>query len=75
MLLVPHENKPSMIAKVSTIIGEANININHMSVSPNENKNLSVMIISTGSEVDETTLLKINQIDGVENATYVHLGK
>ena len=75
MLLVPHENKPSMIAKVSTVIGEANININHMSVSPSEEKHLSLMIISTGSEVDEKTLTGINQIDGVNNATYVHLGK
>ena len=75
MLLVPHENKPSMIAKVSTVIGEANININHMSVSPSEEKQLSLMIISTGSEVDEKTLTGINQIDGVNNATYVHLGK
>ena len=64
-----------MIAKVSTVIGEANININHMSVSPSEEKQLSLMIISTGSEVDEKTLTGINQIDGVNNATYVHLGK
>jgi len=75
MLLVPHENKPSMIAKVSTVIGEANININHMSVSPSEEKQLSLMIISTGSEVDEKTLTGINQINGINNATYVHLGK
>lgn len=75
MLLVPHENKPSMIAKVSTVIGEANININHMSVSPCEEKHLSLMIISTGLEVDEKTLAGINQIDGINNATYVHLGK
>ena len=75
MLLVPHENKPSMIAKVSTVIGEANININHMSVSPCEEKHLSLMIISTGSEVDEKTLAGINQIDGINNATYVHFGK
>ena len=75
MLLVPHENKPSMIAKVSTVIGEANININHMSVSPSEEKQLSLMIISTGSEVDAKTLTGINQINGINNATYVHLGK
>ncbi|MBR1943483.1 phosphoglycerate dehydrogenase [bacterium] len=75
MLLVPHENKPSMIAKVSTVIGEANININHMSVSPNEEKNLSMMVIAIGSEVDAETLAKINEIDGIQHAKYVHLGK
>ncbi len=73
MLLVPHENKPSMIAKVSTVIGEANVNINHMSVSPSKENNLSVMIISTASEVDNKTLDYINKIDGVNSAKYVHL--
>ena len=75
MLLVPHENKPCMIAKVATVIGEAGININHMSVSPDEEKHLSMMIISTGSEVEKCALEKINSIDGVKNAVYVHLGK
>ncbi len=74
MLLIPHENKPSMIAKVSTVIGEASININHMSVSPSEDKQLSIMIISTGSEVDNKTLEEIAKINGVYKATYVHLG-
>ena len=74
MLLVPHENKPSMIAKVSTVIGEDGVNINHMSVSPSDDKQLSIMIISTESEVDNKTLEEITKIDGVHKATYVHLG-
>lgn len=75
MLLVPHENKPCMIAKVATVIGEAGININHMSVSPESQKHQSMMIISTGSEVESGVLAEINKIDGIVNAKYVHLGK
>ncbi len=75
MLFVPHENKPSMIAKVATVIGEAGVNINHMSVSPDNGKQLSAMIISTGSEVEQDAIAKINAIDGINNAVYVHLGK
>lgn len=75
MLLVPHENKPCMIAKVATVIGYAGININHMSVSPESQKNLSMMIISTGSDVENDVLSEINKIEGVVEAKYVHLGK
>lgn len=32
MLIVPHINKPSMIAKVAKVIGENNINIGSMNV-------------------------------------------
>lgn len=75
MLFIPHENKPSMIAKVATVIGEAGVNINHMSVSPDNEKQLSAMFISTGSEVEKAALIKISEIDGVKQAVYVHLGK
>ena len=75
MLLVPHENKPCMIAKVATVIGEAGININHMSVSPESQKHMSMMIISTASEVESNVLNEINKIDGITDAKYVHLGK
>ena len=51
MLLVPHENKPSMIAQVATVIGEHNININRMNVAQKSKQlskskdNISIMII------------------------------
>ena len=75
MLFIPHENKPSMIAKVATVISNADININNMSVSPDNEKQLSAMIISTGSKVEQNALQEINNIDGRKDAVYVHLGK
>ena len=32
MLFIPHENKPAMIAKVATVLGENGINVSSMSV-------------------------------------------
>lgn len=72
MLLVPHENKPAMIAKVATVIGEAGININHMHVVQKPRDN-SLMIINTDREVDNTVLEKVAKIDGVSNSKYVKL--
>lgn len=72
MLFVPHDNKPSMIAKVATVIGEAGININHMHVvqKPGER---SLMIIDTDCDVEKGVLDKIGKIEGVTNSKYVRL--
>ncbi len=75
MLIVPHENKPSMIAKVAVVIGEHNININRMQVAQKSNKkdNVSIMIINTDRDVDSSTMETINEIDGIKNAQYIKL--
>lgn len=72
MLLVPHENKPSMIAKVATVIGEAGININHMHVVQKQSDK-SLMVINTDREVENDVLEKIEKIDGVSVSKYVQL--
>lgn len=72
MLFVPHENKPAMIAKVATVIGEAGININHMHVVQKRGDK-SLMIINTDCAVEKDVLDKIEKIDGVSNSKYVKL--
>ena len=72
MLLVPHENKPAMIAKVATVIGEAGININRMHVVQ-KTGDKSLMVINIDSFVDKNVLEKIEKIDGVSNSKYVKL--
>ncbi len=75
MLLVPHVNKPSMIAKVAQVIGENNINIASMNVVQKNDKHEteSIMVISIDTGVDERTLDAINKIDGVHNSKYLNL--
>ncbi len=75
MLMVPHENKPSMVAKVAVVISEHNININRMQVAQKSNKsdNVSIMIITTDRDVDDATMKTINEINGVQNAQYIKL--
>jgi D-3-phosphoglycerate dehydrogenase len=72
MLLVPHENKPAMIAKVATVIGEHGININHMHVVQKRDDK-SLMVINTECEVARDVLDKISKIDGVSDSKYVKL--
>lgn len=75
MLIVPHENKPSMVAKVAAIIGENNININRMQVAQKSNQkdNVSIMLITVDKDVNDEALEKINKIDGIQNARQIKL--
>lgn len=72
LLLVPHENKPAMIAKVATVIGEHGINISHMHVVQKAGEK-SLMIINTDIAVEAEVIEQIEAIKGVVNPKYVKL--
>ena len=73
-LIVPHANKPSMIAQVAKVIGEKGINIGSMNVVQKNDKHKdSIMVINIDSVVDDVTLEEISKIDGVHNPKYVKL--
>lgn len=75
MLIVPHINKPAMIAQVAKIIGENGINIGSMNVVQKNDKHEtdSIMVINIESMVGAETLEPISKIDGVHNPKYVNL--
>ncbi len=75
VLIVPHVNKPSMIAQVAKVIGENEINIGSMNVVQKNDKHEteSIMVINVDSAVDDKTLGLIAQIDGVHNPKCVNL--
>ena len=74
MLLVPHINKPNMVAKVAGVLGTDSVNISGMQVAQStDDKNKSIMIISVDSKVEQTTLDKIAQTDGVDKAKFISL--
>ena len=75
MLIVPHVNKPSMIAKVAQVIGENNINIGSMNVVQKNDRHEteSIMVINVDSEVNNTVLSEIEKINGVHNPKYIKL--
>lgn len=74
VLIVPHTNKPSMIAQVAQVIGEKGINIGSMNVvQKNDKHHDSIMVINVDSTVGDDTLNLISKIDGVHNPKYVKL--
>lgn len=75
ILIVPHIDKPGMIAKVATVLSQSNINISMMQVSQKDKKvgGESIMIINTDDMVEQFQLGEIREIDGVYNSFYIHL--
>lgn len=75
VLIVPHVNKPSMIAQVAKVIGENSINIGSMNVVQKNDKHEteSIMVINIDTAVDDNTLVQISEIDGVHNPVCVNL--
>ena len=74
ILIAPHKDKPGMIAKVSTILGNNNINIRMMAVSRKEAVGgESTMIITTDEHIWDEILAEIKQLDGIFDAKYIYL--
>ncbi len=75
MLLVPHKNKPNMIGRTASVLGQDGVNISKMQVAQKHTKDddISLMIINTDDVVQNSTLEKINEIDGVISPKFIKL--
>jgi len=68
-IAISHKNRPDMIAKVSSTVGEAGFNIHHLR---NESKkDLAYTLMDIESKVDETLINKITAVEGVLKARIV----
>lgn len=72
MLLVPHINKPNMVALVAGVLGADNVNISGMQVIAGVDEK-SIMIFNIDSKVEQSTLDKIAALDGIDGAKYISI--
>ena len=75
LLIMPHKDKPGMIAKVSTILGNNSINIRMMMVARKDEivGGESTMIITTDEHINDEILEEMKQIEGIFDAKYIYL--
>ena len=73
MLLTHHQDKPGMIAQVSTILWQGNINISSMHVGRKGPREMSVMILNLDDPLPEELVKKVSQLQGILEAKYVKL--
>ncbi|HSB30554.1 MAG TPA: phosphoglycerate dehydrogenase [Candidatus Sulfobium mesophilum] len=76
MLVLPHKDKPGMVAQVATLLSGENINISMMQVGRKVRALVggeSVMILNVDEPVSDETLVQLQKIDGIYSAKYVNL--
>ena len=65
LLIGPHTDKPGIIGKVCTILGDQNINIASMQVGSTTTAGTNIMAIAVDQDVPTPLMMKIKAIDGI----------
>lgn len=65
LLIIPNIDRPGMIGKIGTFLGEKNINIAFMDVGRSSVGGAAVMVINIDNPVSKEILDKIRKIDGI----------
>ncbi|WP_333870811.1 phosphoglycerate dehydrogenase [Desulforamulus putei] len=73
MLVVPHIDKPGIVGKVGTIVGDKNINIGGMQVGRVELGGKAIMVMMVDNIVPQDALEEMTKIDGVLEVKMVSL--
>lgn len=76
MLVLPHKDRPGMVAKVATLLSNHNINISMMQVGRKFREQPggeSVMVLNVDDPVTDDILRQLHEIDGIFDAKYVNL--
>ena len=73
ILITWHADQPGVIGILGDILGRMGINISRMQVGAHENMQLAIAVLAVSSELDEQTLVKIEEIAAVERALQVRV--
>ena len=73
MLVLTYEDRPGLIGKIGTILGEAEVNIGAMSLGRRAKGGEAMVVFSVDSPVDETTLVRLTEAVGASFVKAVHL--
>ncbi|WDL97847.1 phosphoglycerate dehydrogenase [Alicyclobacillus sp. ALC3] len=73
MLLTRHTDKPGMIGRIGSILGDAEINIGAMQVGRRETGGEAVMVLCVDKVISDDVLTRITDVDGIHLARAVDL--
>ena len=65
LLLAPHNNRPNMIGQISTILGEAGINITGMQVGKTTDTDTNIMAVAVQADISNDIMIKLRAIEGI----------
>ena len=73
MLVINYLDRPGLIGRIGTILGEANINIGNMSLGRQEKAGEAMVVFSVDSLVDDETLQKVSEAVDAKFIKAVHI--
>jgi len=71
MLLINNDDRPGVIGRVGSLLGDANVNIADMTVGQSTDSDGALMVICTTQPVPKDVLARVLQADGVKNVSAV----
>ena len=74
MLVVHNSDRPGMIGRVTSVLGDANVNISDMGVGRSPSGEAALMVIATDSPVAPDTVARVSAVAGVQSARAIDLG-
>jgi len=73
LLITEHNDKPGVISAISSILGEANINISRMQVGVPDANDQAMAVISVSSPLPDNILGKVQALSFVNSAIQINL--
>ena len=73
MLVINYQDKPGLIGKIGTILGEAQVNIGNMSLGRKQKAGEAMVVFSVDSPVDEATLARVGKAVEARFIKAVHI--
>lgn len=65
MLVVRNDDRPGVIGRVGTVLGDASVNISDMAVGRSPSGEGALMVVLTSGAVDDAAVEALEQVDGV----------
>src|SRR5690242_5426173 len=73
ILVLENTDRPGMVGRIGTLLGEHGVNIATMSLSRNQAGGTALTVLNLDSTPDESLLIKIRKSDDIRNAQVIEL--
>ncbi|MEE8401143.1 MAG: phosphoglycerate dehydrogenase [Candidatus Hydrothermarchaeaceae archaeon] len=73
ILIVKHKDRPGMIGKIATSLGEHDINIGSMQVGRKQVGEIQLMVLTIDNKISKEALEDITSVDGIERVKFVEI--
>ncbi len=75
MLVTTHNDRPGVVGKIGTLLGNENVNIASMQLGRKEARGEAMMVLQVDEEMPAETLSKVKELDVITSANFVIMPK